>query len=207
MPNTWKPTEATLGFTIQPIWLNVCLSQWVNNRQNNIGTMVWRHNPTSVQNCVSAADKAWMETMLAGQNTLAFEYCVHIHGMGQSMLGSPEQQFVWRTQGQIWNHENETESRGTGLDWRTQCRDIDPIPTRQMETETAEESSKFRHCVLASTQQNTVKITQRGKVLNILVTLTSPEDYAAANTRFITKIAKAKRRMLQDGRMDDGQSD
>ena len=52
-----------------------------------------------------------------------------------------------------------------------------------------------------------MKITQRGKVLNILVTLTSPEDYAAANTRFITKIAKAKRRMLQDGRMDDGQSD
>ena len=76
-----------------------------------------------------------------------------------------------------------------------------------METETTEESSEFRHCVLARTQQNTAKIVQRGKVWNILTTLTSSEDLAAANTRFVTKIAKAKRTMFQDGRSDEGPPD
>ena len=73
-----------------------------------------------------------------------------------------------------------------------------------MKTETTEESSEFRHYVLASTQQNPAKIVQRGRVSNIVATLTSPEDLAATHTRFITKIAQAKRMTLQDGRRDDG---
>ena len=40
---------------------------------------------------------------------------------------------------------------------------------------------------------------------NIVVTLTSVEDLAAAHTRFIKKIAKAKHATLQDGCRDDGQ--
>ena len=76
-----------------------------------------------------------------------------------------------------------------------------------METETIEESSEFRHCVLASTQQNPAKIVQRGSFPNIVKTLTEPEDLAAAHTRFITKIAQAKRMMPQNGRRDDGPLD
>ena len=37
--------------------------------------------------------------------------------------------------------------------------------------------------------------------------LTSPEDLAPAHTRFITKIAKAKYMMLQDGHRDEGLPD
>ena len=51
------------------------------------------------------------------------------------------------------------------------------------------------------------KLVQRGRFLNIVKTLTSPEDLAAAHTRFITKIAKAKRMTLQDGWRDDGPPD
>ena len=43
--------------------------------------------------------------------------------------------------------------------------------------------------------------------MNIVMTLTSSDDLAAANTRFITKIAKAKRTALQDGRRDEGPPD
>ena len=73
-----------------------------------------------------------------------------------------------------------------------------------METETTEESSEFTHCVLASTQQNLAKNSTKGNVRNIVVTLTSPEDLAAAYTRSITKIAKDKCTTLQDGHRDDG---
>ena len=76
-----------------------------------------------------------------------------------------------------------------------------------METETTEEISKFRHCVLACTQQNLAKLVQSGRILNIVATLTSPEDLAPAHTRFITKITKAKSMTLQDGRRDDGPPD
>ena len=51
------------------------------------------------------------------------------------------------------------------------------------------------------------KIVQRGRVQNIVGTLTSPEDLAAAHIRFITKIAKAKHMTLQVGRRDDGPPD
>ena len=51
------------------------------------------------------------------------------------------------------------------------------------------------------------RIVQRGKVPNIVITLTSSDDLAAANTRFITKIAKAKQTTLQDGRRDEGPPD
>ena len=47
------------------------------------------------------------------------------------------------------------------------------------------------------------KIVQRGMVQNIVATLTSPEDLAAAHIRFTTKIAKAKHMMLQVKRRDD----
>ena len=76
-----------------------------------------------------------------------------------------------------------------------------------METEPTEESSEFRHCVLARAQQNTEKIVQRRRVPNIVVTLISSEELAAANTRFFTKITQAKRMTLQDGRMDEGPPD
>ena len=51
------------------------------------------------------------------------------------------------------------------------------------------------------------KLVQRGRFLNIVTTLSEPEDLAAAYTRFITKIAKAKRMTLQDGWRDDGPPD
>ena len=51
------------------------------------------------------------------------------------------------------------------------------------------------------------KLVQRGRFPNIVKTLSKPEDLAAAHTKCITKIAKAKRMMLQDGRRDDGQPD
>ena len=76
-----------------------------------------------------------------------------------------------------------------------------------METETIEESSEFRHCVLASTQQHPAKMSTKGRFPNIVATLTKPADLAAAHTRFITKIAKAKRMTLQDGRRDNGPPD
>ena len=47
------------------------------------------------------------------------------------------------------------------------------------------------------------KIVQIGRVPNIVATLASPEELAAAHTRFITKIAKAKSMALQDGRRDN----
>ena len=39
---------------------------------------------------VHGKDDEWMKAVLAGQKTLVFEYCAHIHGMGQSMLESTE---------------------------------------------------------------------------------------------------------------------
>ena len=68
---------------------------------------------------------------------------------------------ISRTKVNNSKHENETEGRGTGLDGRTNSWDIDPNSTRPMETEITEESSKFRHCVLASTQQHPAKISTK----------------------------------------------
>ena len=51
------------------------------------------------------------------------------------------------------------------------------------------------------------KIVQQGRVLNIVVTLTSPEELTAANTSFLAKIVHAKRTTFQDGRMDEGPTD
>ena len=50
-------------------------------------------------------------------------------------------------------------------------------------------------------------LVQRRRVSNIVTALTEHEDLAAAHTRFITKIAQAKRMTLQDGRRDDGPLD
>ena len=47
------------------------------------------------------------------------------------------------------------------------------------------------------------KIVQRGRFPNIVMTLTPHEDLAAAHTKFITKMAKAKCMTLQDGQRDD----
>ena len=51
------------------------------------------------------------------------------------------------------------------------------------------------------------KLVQRGRVQNIVGTLTSPEDFAAAHIKFIMKIAKAKHMTLQVGQRDDGPPD
>ena len=51
------------------------------------------------------------------------------------------------------------------------------------------------------------KIVQRGRVPNIVVTLTSPDELAAANNSFLAKILHAKRTISQDGRMDEGPND
>ena len=51
------------------------------------------------------------------------------------------------------------------------------------------------------------KILHRGKVLNIVMTLTSYDDLVAANTRFITKTAKAKRTTFQNRHRDEGPPD
>ena len=51
------------------------------------------------------------------------------------------------------------------------------------------------------------RIVQLRKVSNVVVTLISSEELAAANTRFLSKITQAKRTTLQDGHMDDGPLD
>ena len=51
------------------------------------------------------------------------------------------------------------------------------------------------------------KIVQWGRDLNIVVTMTSPEELTAASTRFLAKIAQAKHTTIQDGRMDEGPTD
>ena len=55
--------------------------------------------------------------------------------------------------------------------------------------------------------RTTRNIVQRRKVSNIVVTLTSSEELAAANTRFLTKITQAKCTTLQDVFMDAGLPD
>ena len=65
------------------------------------------------------------------------------------------------------------------------------------------QSREVKHYALASTRQNRAKIVHRGRIQNIVETLNEPEDLAAAHTRFITKIAKAKDMMLQVGRRDN----
>ena len=51
------------------------------------------------------------------------------------------------------------------------------------------------------------KIVQQGRVPNIVVTLTSPEELAAANTSFLAKLIHAKRATFQDGRRSEGLTD
>ena len=69
-----------------------------------------------------------------------------------------------------------------------------------METETPEEISEFRHCVLARTQQNnkTNRTTRR--------TFEYTNDkYAYTGVK--TNKYQAKRTMIQDGRTDEGTND
>ena len=49
----------------------------------------------------------------------------------------------------------------------------------------------------------TRQIVQSGRVPNILLSLLSPKEIQQANIRFLTKIIRAKRTMLLDGRTDD----
>ena len=78
---------------------------------------------------------------------------------------------------------------------------LSATPREQIDTSDAANSDIALWPVHDKTRQ---KLVQRGKVQNIVVALTSPEDLAAAHIRFITKIAKAKRMTLQVGRRDDG---
>ena len=87
--------------------------------------------------------------MLARQNILEIEHSVYIHGMGQSMLEAQKPHTVRRTTRQIQDDEITIDGRSTCVDESIQDRDNNPTPTRLMEAETFEESSKFRHCVLA----------------------------------------------------------
>ena len=76
-------------------------------------------------------------------------------------------------------------------------RDIDPTTARPAEAETIEESSKFGHCILVRTQQNHTM--QMG--------LTTQEELQRADNSFFTKIIRAERTTIQDGRMNDGSND
>ena len=113
-----------------------------------------------------------METMLAGQNILEIGHSIYINGMGQIMLEAPKQHIVRRMARQLQNDETMIDGRTTHLARITQNRDTNPTPTRQMEAETFEESSEFRHCILAL-EHNRIsrQCVQQGGVSNILMFL------------------------------------
>ena len=102
--------------------------------------------------------------MTAGQILLEIGHCVHIYGMGQSMLGAPQPHTVRRTKRQLQDDEITIDGRGTCVDGSTHSRDIiDPTTTRPVEAKAFEESSKFEHCILARTQQNITMMRSEGR--------------------------------------------
>ena len=50
--------------------------------------------------------------MTAGQILLEIGHCVHIYGMGQSMLGAPQPHTVRRTKRQLQDDEITIDGRG-----------------------------------------------------------------------------------------------
>ena len=115
------------------------------NNSNGVPTT----NKTWMGATVHGKDGKRIEKMLAGQNILEIEHCIYIHGMGQIMLEALKPHTVQRLTRQIHNEKIMIDGRSACLDGSTQNRDTNSTPMRPMETETFEESSEFRHCVLA----------------------------------------------------------
>ena len=83
--------------------------------------------------------------MLARQNILEIGHCVHIHGLGQSMLEAPQLRPIRRRTRQMQDDKIMIDSRGTCVDGSTQNRNTDPTPMRPVEVQTFEESSECGH--------------------------------------------------------------
>ena len=77
---------------------------------------------------------------------------------------------------------------------------LSATPREQIYTSEAANSNITLWPVYEKTRQ---KLVQRGRIRNIVATLTSPEDLAIAHIRFNTMIAKSKRMTFQVGRRDN----
>ena len=67
--------------------------------------------------------------MLAGKNLLEIRHCVHIYGMGQSMLGALQLHTICRMTRQIQDDKIMIDDRSTCMDGSTYNRYIDPTKT------------------------------------------------------------------------------
>ena len=119
--------------------------------------------------------------MLAGQNLLGIGHCVHIYGMGQSMLEALQPHTVQRTKRQIKDDEIMIDGRGTYVDGSTHNREIEPATTQLVEAETLK---KAVNLVIAYWLEHNI-ISQRcvwkGEVTNVLMTMMHPEELKQAD--------------------------
>jgi len=150
-------------------------------------------SPTCRSYLATADDRAPRATILQAESNNQLQFKINNN---DSTNNNPRHT---RSTGDKFNKQNKHQ-----LSIRTLYQNINGVsatPREQIYTSKAANSNITIWPVHDKTRK---KIVQRGRVQNIVATLTSPEDLAAAHIRFITKIAKAKHMTLQVGRRDDG---